>query len=195
MTWDPDLNIHAHGYAGCQPGAMRSVLATLPGLETCTFVDLGCGKGRPLLVATEFPSKDIVGVELSPKLSDIARKNAARFAKLYPNRTKVRIVTGNAAEFPIPPGDVVIFLYNPFEDEPMRKVLKNVEDALSGNRRRILVVYFNPKFRSIFDGSRALVRRFSEAVRHTRDELGFGWDVEDHVIVWQGGEQPPIVSS
>jgi hypothetical protein len=142
-----------------------------------------------------FPFKDIVGVELSPKLSGIARKNAARFAKLYPNRTKVRIVTGNAAEFPIPPGDVVIFLYNPFEDDPMRKVLENVEGALLGNHRRIFIVYFNPKFRSIFDASRALVRRFAEAVRHTREELGFGWDVEDHVIVWQGGDQPPMVSS
>jgi SAM-dependent methyltransferase len=164
-------------------------------VESCTFVDLGCGKGRPLLVATEFPFKEIIGVELSPRLSDIARKNAARFAELYPDRTRVRIVTGNAVEFPVPSGDVVMFLFNPFGDEPLREVLVNVERALSCDRRRIYVVYINPKFHSVFDGSRALVRRCAKSVPHTRDELGFGWVTarQDYVIIWQGGEESPAV--
>jgi SAM-dependent methyltransferase len=192
IRWDAGLDIHAHGYAGSQPGVTRNVLATLPGLETLTFVDLGCGKGRPLLVATEFPFKDIIGVELSPKLGDIATRNAARFAELYPDRTKVRIVVGNAVEFPIPPGDVLVYLYNPFEEEPLRKVSANVEAALAAGRRRIFVVYFHPKFSSVFDGSRALVRRCAKAVPHTRDELGYGCDrtTEEYVIIWQNGHEP-----
>src|SRR4051812_17126229 len=45
----------AHSYAGSQPSIIRAVLSLLPGIERSTFVDLGCGKGRPLFVASEFP--------------------------------------------------------------------------------------------------------------------------------------------
>jgi hypothetical protein len=33
-------------------------------VDLCTFLDLGCGKGRALLVASELPFRDIMGVEL-----------------------------------------------------------------------------------------------------------------------------------
>lgn len=39
------------------------------------FVDIGCGKGRVLLVASSFPFRSIVGVELSKRVFEIAEKN------------------------------------------------------------------------------------------------------------------------
>lgn len=64
-------------YAGSQPSIIRLALNTLPALPECTFIDLGCGKGRPLLVASEYPFRSVIGVELSPSLVLDARKNAA----------------------------------------------------------------------------------------------------------------------
>ena len=51
----------AFPYAGSQPSVLRLALAALPPVDSCTFLDLGCGKGRALLVASEFPFRDICG--------------------------------------------------------------------------------------------------------------------------------------
>jgi SAM-dependent methyltransferase len=76
-----------HCYGGSQPSIIRSALAALPSLESFTFIDLGCGKGRPLLVASEFPFRDIVGVEISPSLAADARANASILRQRFPART------------------------------------------------------------------------------------------------------------
>jgi len=181
------VDLHAHGYAGSQPGVMRKVFATLPGVAQCTFVDLGCGKGRPLLVATEFPFKEIVGVELSPAFAQIARDNAERIAIHYSGRTPVRIEVGDATEYPIPTGDVVLFMYNPFDEVMIRKMAARVEAALARESRRLFVVYINPRFGGCLDAVPSLRRRFTVRIPCAREELGFGTVGEELVTVWEGG--------
>jgi SAM-dependent methyltransferase len=46
-------------------------------IDEFTFVDLGAGMGRAMLLASEYPFRSVVGVELNPTLARIARKNAA----------------------------------------------------------------------------------------------------------------------
>jgi SAM-dependent methyltransferase len=186
ITGEP-VDIHAHGYAGSQPGVMRKVIAMLPGVAQCTFLDLGCGKGRPLLVATEFPFKDIVGVELSSAFVQIARSNAERIANHYSGRRRVRIEVGDATEYPIPSGDVVLFMYNPFDETMIRKMAARVEAALALESRRVFVVYINPRFGGWFDAVPSLRRRFTGQIPCAREELGFGTVGEEWVTVWQGG--------
>jgi predicted RNA methylase len=40
-----------------------------------TFVDIGSGKGRALIIAAEYAFKRIIGVEYSPSLATICRRN------------------------------------------------------------------------------------------------------------------------
>ena len=87
----------ASAYLGSQPNVIRLALGYLPPVDTCTFLDLGCGKGRPLFVATEFPFHSIVGVELSPHLAEIARRNAATMAQRFPQRTPRRPTRSRAS--------------------------------------------------------------------------------------------------
>lgn len=181
---------HVTFYGGSQPSVLRTVLSSLPRPETSTFVDLGCGKGRPLLVASEFPFRDIVGVELSPALAEIARSNAALLAARYPQRTPIRVELGDATEFPLPSGDLVLFLYHPFGTELVRKVARAVEAALAAEQRAIYVVLYNPVNGACFDESSALIRRFARMLPYAPEELGYGPDTADAVVVWQGGTAP-----
>lgn len=177
-------------YGPSQPSSLRAALATLTGLETSTFLDLGCGKGRPLFVASEFPFHDIIGVELSPSLATAARNNAAIIAKRHPTRTPVRIEVADASTFPFPDGDFVLFLYNPFSPELTSMLVTRIEAALAAQRRSIYVVYCDPVFGAAFDASPALTRRFASMVPYAQEELGYGPDTEDAVVVWQGGDAP-----
>src|SRR5262245_40427071 len=81
-------------YAGSQPSIVRATLAALPEHRAYTFVDLGCGKGRALIVASEFPFHKLLGVDISPRLTATARANAARIAGKYPARTPIEVETG-----------------------------------------------------------------------------------------------------
>jgi len=180
-----------HFYWGSQPSVARSALATLPSCETFTFIDLGCGKGRPLLVASEFPFRDIIGVELSPTLVEIARANSAIIEKRYPGRTHIHVEVGDAGAYRLPPGNIVIFLYNPFGEGIMLKLVAALEAALANERRSIFVIYQNPVFGACFDTSASLKRYFAANVRYAREERGFGPDITDAVVVWQSGNLPP----
>jgi SAM-dependent methyltransferase len=183
---------HGSPYAGVQPSVLRTALATLSALEKSTFIDLGCGKGRPMLIASEFPFRDIVGVELSPPLAKAAQKNAALIAKRFPHRTPVRVEVGDATAYPYPSGDVVLFIYNSFDRELMLKVVEGVEAALAADPQRcIYVVYCNPASGDCFDASPLLTRRFAQTLPYAPEERDFAEDAEDAVIIWQGGNTPP----
>ena len=180
-----------HVYGGSQPSIIRTALRTLPPLENFTFVDLGCGKGRPLLVASEFPFRDLVGVELSSALAAEARRNAEILHQRFPNRVPIRVETGDAGTFPLPAGDLVVFLYNPFGAEVMTHVVAGIEAALMAENRRLFVVYYNPVHGACFDASRVLTRFFAATISYADDERGFGPDTEDPVVIWQAGHSNP----
>ena len=178
---------HAICYAGSQPSILRHALSTLPDIASSCFLDLGCGKGRALLVASELPFASIVGVELSPALAEIARRNANHLALRYPSRPAVRIVEADAGSFPLPAGNLVVYLYHPFGPEVMEKVVAAVEAALSAPGRVVHVIYYNPVAGQCFDNSPYLHRHFAGMLPYAAEELGYGPDQEDLVIIWQGG--------
>jgi SAM-dependent methyltransferase len=182
---------HGSPYAGVQPSVLRRVLATLPNLDRCTFIDLGCGKGRPMLIASEFPFHDIVGVELSPQLATAAQRNAGIMARKHPERTPIRVDVGDATAYPIPDGDVVLFIYNSFDHELMRKVVANVDSAIAANgNRSIYVVFCNPATGDCFDACPSLTRRFARTLAYEPHERDYAEDAEDAVVIWQGGNAP-----
>ena len=50
-------SLYTTAYYGVAPSVLTHAIATLPlKYEDFTFVDLGCGKGRAVLVAAQFPS-------------------------------------------------------------------------------------------------------------------------------------------
>jgi SAM-dependent methyltransferase len=179
---------HVTIYGGSQPSAVRAALASLPELETSSFVDLGCGKGRPLIVASEFPFRDIIGVELSENLARQARVNASKIAARYPERTPIRVETGDATAYPLPSGNVVLFMYHAFGPELVRRVVASVEAALRAEpERSIYVVLYNPVNGACFDESPLLSRRLARMFPYSAEERGYGPDAADAIIIWQGG--------
>jgi len=183
------------GYAGAQPGIIRKALTVIPEPRQCHFLDIGCGKGRPLLVATEFGFRAITGVEVSPGLARIARRNAGILTNACPDRTRVNIVTADAAKYRLPAESLVIFLYNPFDGALTRRFLGNIEASLLQNPRTLYIVYYNPVFAGMLDASPALERRYAAQIPYDPGELGYGPDTSDAVVVWQNRGNPNPVPS
>ena len=62
---------NGHGYEPTQERVMRHILEYVQAEldpSQLTFLDLGCGKGRAVLMASELPFREVLGVDLSPEL-------------------------------------------------------------------------------------------------------------------------------
>jgi SAM-dependent methyltransferase len=112
--------------------------------EQSVFVDLGSGKGRVLLMASEYPFRKVIGVELSPALHEIALRNVERWRSPTRRCRAIELVCMDAAEFVLPREDVLIYLFQPFPAETMRVVLDNLGRSLVARPRRVRLAYLNP---------------------------------------------------
>jgi hypothetical protein len=95
--------------------------------------------GRVVLHAARRPFRQIVGVEVSPALLEVAKENRATYRG--PRAcTDLRLVRADAATFTFPRGDLVVYLYNPFT----AAVLTAVLDRLARQRGDVVIVYHTP---------------------------------------------------
>ena len=146
------------GYLGVDPNVARRALARIEAPERYSFVDLGCGKGRALIVASEFGFHEILGLELSPALTADAVLNIAKVRAAHPDRAPMHAIRADAASFTPPPGPFVVFLYHPFEAPVMRRVVKAISASLAAAPREAVVVYVNARLARLFDAAPALER-------------------------------------
>ncbi|MGA9509607.1 MAG: class I SAM-dependent methyltransferase [Candidatus Sulfotelmatobacter sp.] len=120
------------------------------------FLDLGSGKGRTLLMASDYPFRLIVGVELLPALHDSAWNNIRKYQSEPQKCFAMESICGNATEFDFPVEPTVLFLFNPFPESGLRRVIGNLERSLREHPRRVYVLYHNPLLEHVLGGSIAL---------------------------------------
>ena len=145
---------HATRYEAVVPEAFFSMMKELPiAHEQFVFVDLGSGKGRALLLASRFPFKQIVGVEVSQNLTGIARKNIQLFTDERQRCHEIHTVCQDALDYQLPRQDLVVYLYNPFDAHFMERMLNSIEKSVHDFPRKVYVVYHWPLHGNVWDRS------------------------------------------
>lgn len=123
-------------------------------LDRFTFVDLGCGKGKVLLLASLCPFRRIVGVEFSGELAHAATRNASTFRPRSKQKCRdISVVCTDAAHYQFPTGPLVIYMYNPFREQVMKSVLSEIKRAWETNSEQIYVAYLIPKLSQLLKDS------------------------------------------
>lgn len=119
---------------------IRQVVSAAPiRYEDSSFVDFGAGKGRVLLVAADFPFKQIVGVEFSEELCRIAEENVASYLSESQRCHDIRVKRENAATFQIPDDSCMFYFYEPFKPVVTEAVLDNLEASLLQHPREAVL--------------------------------------------------------
>jgi hypothetical protein len=128
-------------YQAANPALVRRLLAQIP-IESgeYVFMDFGAGKGRTVLLASEFPFRRVVGIEFSQELVEIARANAARFRSGAQRCHDIEFLCLDAVDIEIPADPVVLFFYNPFGEPVMHRVMERVCASLDRRPRPAYVV-------------------------------------------------------
>jgi SAM-dependent methyltransferase len=146
-----------HFYVATTASLIYEILNSL-GLQpdTFAFVDMGSGKGRALLVASEFAFAKIVGIELSPHLHHIAEENIKRYSPASQQCTTFQLHCMNVVDYVYGPEPLVLFLFDPFGRETFCSVVANLEASLRAKPREAFVVYIYPQFEDVLQSSRIL---------------------------------------
>lgn len=122
------------------------------------FIDLGSGKGRTLLMASDYPFRRVVGVELLPALDRAAQENIAKYRSESQKCFAIESICGDATEFAFPSEAIVLFLFNPLPEAGLRRVIANLEQSLREHPRKIYVLYHNPLLERVLGESNVLKR-------------------------------------
>jgi predicted RNA methylase len=110
-----------------------------------TFIDLGSGKGRTLLMASDYPFRRIIGVELFHTLHMIAEANIATYKKDSQLCFDLKSICADARDFEFPVEPTLLYLFNPLPASGLNIVLENLRKSLQKFPRAMYVLYHNPQ--------------------------------------------------
>ncbi|MGD0546989.1 MAG: class I SAM-dependent methyltransferase [Terracidiphilus sp.] len=175
---------HATAYYGVAPSVFRALIKrwqkSRPGstLEEVSFIDVGAGMGRAVLLAAELPFRRVLGVELNPTLARIAKRNLTLWRASCRARAPMRVICGDAVELPLPPGPCLAFLFNPFAAPVMRRLLKYWRKVLTGQAVELDLIYVNHEQEHVLERQAGFTRLFLGQVRRSREDA-----IADHRIM------------
>jgi hypothetical protein len=147
----------AHPHANSGGATCAKILRSIEIPRGSVAVDYGSGKGGAALTLGRFPFDEVIGIELSADLVQIARENAAR-ARLR----NIRFVQCDAEAFTDLDRVTHIYLYNPFPCIVLQRVLANLRASLARRERMLTVIYRNPKCHDVLVAAPALFAKVGE---------------------------------
>ena len=135
-------------YLPVRPRRARQALRALPIADYAeyTFIDMGSGKGRMLLLAAEHPFRRILGIEFAAELHRQAVQNIVACRGVWLRRRQIESVAMDAAEFRFPDDNLVLYFFNPFGNATMRRILGELHASLKRRPRDVLLVTLFSEF-------------------------------------------------
>lgn len=175
---------HNTAYYGVAPSVFHEMIALwrrskpAGAINEFSFVDVGAGMGRAVLMASELSFRGVTGVELNPTLARIARKNVTIWKARGFARSPIRIVCKDAVQFKLPMGPCVAFLFNPFGSSVMRQLLKTWSRQQEVRGGPLDILYVNNEQETVLRRQPGLVRLFVGKVMRSRADA-----IADHKIL------------
>ena len=148
---EEDQKKHAVLYQGSRVLPLRNLFKELKISSDKVFVDFGCGKGRVLIMASTFGIKEVKGIEFSPKLCALAEKNILNYCAKTTSDTHFEIINTDASLYHFNDDEDVLYLFNPFDEYILKKVLQNLAESIKRNARKVLIIYGNPFHRILIE--------------------------------------------
>lgn len=167
---------HATACYAVAPSAFREVVrrwrrsSPAAAMADTTFIDVGAGMGRAVLLGSELGFERVVGVELHPALARIAKRNLGLWRKRGQAACPARIVQGDILDMEWPAGPAVLFLFNPFGAVVMRRLLRAVARAFAGRPGEIDILYVNNEQEFVFEAQSGFTRMWGGRVFRSRED-------------------------
>ena len=211
---------HVTAYYGVAPSILRALIGHWREsgpphpIEDYTFVDVGAGKGRGLLVASEYSFRNVAGIELNHEMATIARQNVERWKRAHsedPTAARlapIELFEQDALEYDLPDTPTLLFLFHPFEAPVLKQLLRRIETQFAKRPGTLDLLYVNAECANVIDRNPAFTQLFLENVPmspedHAADieaiarqrEYGSTGDEECAIYRYTGRAKGPIFDS
>ena len=166
-------------YYGVAPSILHTVVdywlrecAPQQPIERTVFLDVGAGKGRAMLLASQHPFLRVEGMELNPGLAAITRSNLELWQQdpTADALAPLNLVEGDATRLPLPPEPTLAYLFHPFEARLLRRFVTHIQRSLARTPRAFDLVYVNAEHDSLLDHQRGLDRLWFGRVPVSADD-------------------------
>jgi SAM-dependent methyltransferase len=143
------LGVFHSPYQPTEAALFHEMLDSLHELTLCDFrdfifVDLGSGKGRAILMASDYPFRRVIGVEILPELHRLAEQNIGKYKNESQQCFAIQSICSDATDFVFPVEPTVLYLFNPFPEAGLQRTIENLEKSLGIHPRVAYVLYHNP---------------------------------------------------
>jgi SAM-dependent methyltransferase len=151
---------HLTAYYGIAPSILQSLLDLWlqrihpqTSIEHFTFLDVGAGKGRAIMLASRYPFAAVQGIELSPALVAVGKRNLAlwRDDPHAEALAPIELLQADATRHPLPHTPTLAFLFHPFEAPVLRRFLRHVEKSQRRAPSPFDLIYANSEHGSLLD--------------------------------------------
>lgn len=186
-------------YYGIAPSILTSLMdiwlqRTHPAqpIERTVFLDVGAGKGRAMLLASQLPFLRVEGIELNPTLAAIAQNNIALWLDddTAERLTGITLHHADATTHPLPSAPTLAFLFHPFESRLLKKFLTHIEKSVSAAPRGFDLIYANAEHDSLLDHHPAFTRLWQGRVpMSTADHLADLAEIEQQTEYGSTGDE------
>jgi hypothetical protein len=195
---------HTTAYYGIAPSVLEELMALWRGStrvappEDYSFIDVGAGMGRGMLVAARKGFREVIGVELHPDLVTLAEKNVAAWRAAGRARCPMRVVAGDVTEFAFPANPCVLYLFNPFRGPVLKKLMKHLERSFRGRPRQLDLLYANDECVDVLEANprwkllwRGLIPLSAEdeaadrAILNHQPNGEYAWSTEEPCSIWR----------
>jgi len=134
-----------------------------------SIIDLGCGKGRVLMVAPHFGFTDITGIDFAEELCLQAQMNMREKQKEFPG-ISWRVINESVENYEIGIRDSVFFMFNPFTEVVLKGFLEKLDASCRQFPRRIYFLYASPQHQQLLlDDGFAII--FQEQMMHLESTI------------------------
>jgi len=175
---------HSTAYYGVAPSVFHALIKrwqrSKPAapLNEVTFIDIGAGMGRAVLLAAKMPFHKVIGIELHPTLAGIARRNLRHWRALGRVNAPTRIRCCDAIDFPLPTTPCLLFLFNPFGAKVMRRLLKRIAEGFANRPSQLELLYVNNEQEGELESARGFERLYLGQIARSRADA-----IADHTIL------------
>lgn len=145
MSLPPESRDQVKRYQGSHVAELRRALRQCElDLRGYRFLDLGCGKGRALFLASLCGFERCLGIEIEPNLCQICRSNISAFCQRTGKAESCfELFEGDVLDYQLDSGPNLFYLFNPFKLELVGQVAEQLKKTSPTPDRDVLMT-MNP---------------------------------------------------
>ena len=131
-----------HDYKPTPSSVFKWALAAVAeeDIARMSFVDYGAGKGRIMLLASQYPFTQVGGIEFAEELHDNATMNIAQFPRSRMKCRDVECALDDVVNIKPLDEAAVHYFFNPFGPEIFAEVLRGIVASYHARPRRLYVI-------------------------------------------------------